>query len=130
MLRAVRARESNLQVHLLDPPGAPLLELIGAASAPCRYALLLPPILICALAILRFAWTRNRYAAGAALYGLVGLAAGTDTWTDPLGYYRVIAVAAVLTFMSWTAAGDRQGAAVVILMAFAGGLGLASALGA
>jgi len=42
----------------------------------------------------------------------------------------VIAVAAVLVFMSWTVAGDRLGAAVVILMAFAGALGLASALGA
>ena len=130
VLRVVRARESNLQGHLLDPPGAPLLELVHAASAPGRYAFLLPPILICALAILRFAWTRDRYAAGAALYGLVGLAAGSDTWIDPLGYYRVIAVAAVLAFMSWTVAGDRLGAAVVILMAFAGGIGLASALGA
>ena len=130
VLRAVRARESNLQGHLLDPPGAPLLELLRASSAPGRYAFLLPPILICALAILRFAWTRDRYAAGAALYGLVGLAAGTDTWIDPLGYYRVIAVAAVLTFMSWTVAGDRLGAAAVVLVAFAGGLGLASALGA
>jgi hypothetical protein len=130
VLRVVRARESNLQGHLLDPPGAPLLELVHAASTPGRYAFLLPPILICALAILRFAWTRDRYAAGAALYGLVGLAAGSDTWIDPLGYYRVIAVAAVLAFMSWTVAGDRLGAAVVILMAFAGGIGLASAVGA
>jgi hypothetical protein len=126
--RYVHAQESTLGGHLFEPPGAPFLELLRAVSVPARYVFLLPAVLLCVLSVLRLAWIRDRFAIGAALYGLVGLAAGTDTWIDPLAYYRVIALSGVLVFMSWVTARDRTGTAVVALMGVSGMVDLALAL--
>lgn len=123
----VGAHESTLGGHFLDPPGAPFRELLGASATPARYFFLVPALLLCLLSVLRVVWQYDRFAVGAALYALVGLAAGTDSWTDPLAYYRVIALSGVLVFMSWVSARDRTGSVVVALLAVTGvvDLGLA-----
>jgi hypothetical protein len=126
--RLVPAQESTLGGHLLDPPGAPFLELVRAASLPARYFFLLPAVALCVLSVVRLAWVRDRFAIGAALYALVGLAAGTSTWNDPLAYIRVIALSGVLVFLSWVSARDRAGAAVVALMGMTGAVDFAVAV--
>jgi hypothetical protein len=128
VFRFVHAQESTLGGHLLNPPGAPFLELLRATAYPARYVFLLPAVMLCVLSVVRLAWVRDRFALGAALYGLVGLAAGTDTWNDPLAYYRVIALAEVLVFMSWVTARDRAGTASLGLGGIVGVIGLVSVL--
>jgi hypothetical protein len=116
---------SVLPVEFANPPWAPLTVLIDAAATPALYFFVVPVLLICVLSLVRLAWTRDRFALGAAAYATVGLLAGISTWRDPLAEYRCTALAGVLVFMSWLAARDRLGFAVVVLMIFAGILGLA-----
>lgn len=117
--KTVPAHESTLGGHLLDPPGAPLIAL---ATAPGwgRLLLVATAVGICLLAIVRLVWARDPAAWAGAVYAAVGLAAGIDTWADPQAYFRVIAGAVVLVFLSWTAARDRAGAAAMGLAAVAG----------
>ncbi len=126
--RFVHAHESTLGGHLLDPPGAPFLELLRATALPARYLFLVPAVMLCLLSVVRLVWVRDRYALGAALYAAVGLAAGTDTWNDPLAYYRVIALSGVLVFMSWVSARDRAGAVALGLMGMVGVISLVVAI--
>lgn len=116
--KTVHAHESTLGGHLLEPPGAPQIALV---SGP-EWGRLLVAIALafCVLAIVRLIWIRDAAALGGAAYATVGLAAGIDTWADPLAYFRVIAGAVVLVFMSWAAARDRAGTAAVALSAVAG----------
>jgi hypothetical protein len=116
--KTVHAHESTLGGHLLDPPGAPLIAL---ASAPGWGRLLVATAVgICVLAILRLVWARDPAAWAGAVYAAVGLAAGIDTWADPLAYFRVIGGGVMLVFLSWTAARDRAGAAAMGLSVVAG----------
>jgi len=124
--RTVRAHESTLGGHLLDPPGAPFLLLArDLVPQPARAMFLLVAVLICLLALVRLAWARDGGAWAGAAYALVGLAAGSDTWSDPTAYFRVIAGAVVLVFPSWCLARDRAG---TILLALGVVAGLATAI--
>ena len=124
----VHAHSSNLTAQFLDPPWAPFSLLLQSTSNPALYAFLVPNLAICLLAIVRMAWTRDRFALAAGAYALIGILAGNTTWIDPFAEFRVTALAGVLVFMSWVAARDRLGAAVVLLMVLTGALALAVAL--
>lgn len=117
--KTVHAHESTLGGHLLEPPGAPLIALVSAPGWG-RLLLVATAVGICLLAMLRLVWARDPAAWAGAVYAAIGLAAGIDTWADPLAYLRVIAGAVVLVFLSWAAAGDRAGAAVMGLSVGAG----------
>jgi hypothetical protein len=96
--------------------------LIALASAPGwgRLLLVATAVGICVLAIPRLVWARDPAAWAGAVYAAVGLAAGIDTWADPLAYFRVIGGGVMLVFLSWTAARDRAGAAAMGLSVVAG----------
>jgi hypothetical protein len=114
------AHESTLGGHLLDPPGAPLLAL--AKGPPASTVLALPAVTICVLAIARLWRARDGAAWAAAAYALLALAAGSDTWTDPVAYYRVMAGSVVLLFLSWLRAREPVGTWALRLAAVAGAL--------
>ncbi len=118
--RLVAARESTLGGHLLDPPGAPLIALVNPTNQPVRAVFGGIAVLICLLALVRLLGTRDRFALAAAAYALLGLAAGLDTWTDPVAYFRVIAGVPLLSFMSWMETRDRAGLLLQAVAAIAG----------
>jgi hypothetical protein len=118
--RLVRAHESTLGGHLLDPPGAPLLEFVRLLRDPVEAVFEGAAVVICLLAIGRLSWARDRYAVAAAGYALVGLAAGVDTWADPAAYFRVIAAVPLLAFLSWVSARDRAGLLLQAVGVFCG----------
>ena len=125
VFRTVRAHESTLGGHLLDPPGAPLLAMARSLPGePARFVLVLAASLICLLAIVRLVRTRDAATWAAAAYGAVALAAGIDTWADPSAYFRVLAGAVVLTFLSWCVARDRIGTVMLVLCATVGAVSL------
>ena len=124
VMRFVHAHAGNLAADFLTPPWAPVTALIEGLSNPALYFFLVPALGICVLSLVRLAWTRDRFALGAAAYSAVGLLAGITTWQDPLAEYRNTALAGVLVFMSWMGARDRLGFVVVVLMLFAGALAL------
>lgn len=118
--KLVHAHESTLGGHLLDPPGAPFLEFVKLLEEPVRAVFEGAAVLICLLAVARLSWARDRFAVAAAVYALVGLAAGVDTWADPTAYFRVIAGVPLLAFLSWVSAGDRAGLLLQALGVFCG----------
>ena len=118
--KTVHAHESTLGGHLLDPPGAPFLVFVRELTVPAQAVFELAAVVICLLAIARLSWARDRSAWSAAAYAAIGLAAGVDTWTDPAAYFRVIAGAVVLVFMSWVGRRDRAGLILLTLAAFSG----------
>ena len=124
----VHAHSSNLTAQFLDPPWAPFSLLVQSTSNPALYAFLVPNLAICLLAVVRVARVRDRFALAAGAYALVGILAGNTTWIDPFAEFRVTALAGVLVFMSWVAARDRLGAAVVLLLVLTGAVALAVAL--
>lgn len=116
---------STLQGELLNPPGAPFIQVwLDLHAHPARLLLTLPAVTMCLLAIARLAVARDVSAWGAAIYALICLAAGNDTWVIPVGYLRVMAGAVVLVLMSWTVARDRLGATVLVLAGASGVLAL------
>ena len=122
---SVRAHESTLGGHLLDPPGAPLLAMARSLPRePARFVLVLAAILLCVLAIARLAWARDAATWAAAAYAVVALAAGIDTWADPSAYFRVLAGAVVLSFLSWVSVRDPAGSALLVLSALVGAVSL------
>lgn len=118
---AVRAHESTLGGHLLDPPGAPFIAMARSLPAePARFVLVLFATLLCLLAIARLVWIRDGPTWAGAAYAVVALAAGIDTWGDPAAYFRVLAGAIVLTFLSWVSVRDPVGSALLSLAALVG----------
>ncbi len=126
--RLVHAHESTFAAQFLDPPGAPFVVLAQSAHDLPTISILLPAIAICVLSVLRLFQARDRFALGAAASALVGLGAGSTTWIDPFAYFRTIALAGVLVFVSWLEARDALGAVVVLLMLTTGVLTLAISL--
>jgi hypothetical protein len=124
----VHAHSSSLTAQFLDPPWAPFSLLVRSTSNPALYAFLVPNLAICLLALVRVTRVRDRFALAGGAYALVGILAGDTTWIDPFAEFRITALAGVLVFMSWVAARDRLGAAVVLLMLLTGVLGLAVSL--
>jgi len=125
VFRAVHAHESTLGGHLLDPPGAPLISMLRSLPGePARFLLVLIATLLCVLAIGRLAFTRDAATWAAAAYALVALAAGIDTWADPSAYFRVLAGAVVLTFISWVVVRDRAGTVLLVLATAVGMISL------
>lgn len=118
--KLVHAHESTLGGHLLDPPGAPFLEFVKLLGEPVRAVFEAAAVLICLLGVARLSWARDRYAVAAAVYALIGLAAGVDTWADPTAYFRVIAGVPLLGFMSWVSSRDRAGLLLQALGVFCG----------
>lgn len=111
--------------YLLDPPGAPFVLLLGyATSQPARALLLLSAVIICVITIVRLTTVRDRFSVGAAGYATFALMAGSQTWDEPLHYYRVIAGAPVLVFLSWVMVRDRLGLAVLALVSTIGAVSL------
>ncbi|GAC1652723.1 MAG: hypothetical protein NVS9B1_00680 [Candidatus Dormibacteraceae bacterium] len=123
----VHARESTLGGHLLDPPGAPFLALLRAHN-PFLFAFTAAAVAICIVAVVRLAWIRDPAAWGGAVYSVVGLTAGIDTWQDPIAFYRVIAGSVVLLFLSWVVARDRAAAAALVMGVLAGAAALTAVL--
>lgn len=106
----VQGRESTLFGALLNPPGAPFIQLAETwRQGAVREVLLVPAVATALLGVIRIVWQRDPAALAAAAYLLVALAAGNDTWTDPEAYFRVMVAGVVLMFMSWTGARDRLG---------------------
>lgn len=121
----VHARDSTQSGELFKPPFAAFRLL---AQGPAHDLFLVPAILICVLSIVRMIWVRDGPTLGAAAYAVIGLSAGSLTWNDPLGYFRVIGVAGILTVMSWARHRDIAGASVALAMLVSGALGLALTL--
>lgn len=122
-------RESTLGGHLLDPPGAPVLAMLRSFHGEsARFVLVTAAVLLCVLAIARLAWARDAATWASAAYALVALAAGTDTWIDPTAYFRVLAGAVVLAFLSWCVVRDRVGAVLLILATTTGVVSLVALL--
>jgi hypothetical protein len=103
----VGPHENTLGGHLLDPPGAPFLVLVRSAGEPVRLVLTAAAVAVCLAAVLRLVWHRDSAAWWGAGYAVLALAAGDDTWRDPVAFYRVMAGAVLLLFLSWAVHGDR-----------------------
>ncbi|HEV2952888.1 MAG TPA: hypothetical protein VG015_02210 [Candidatus Dormibacteraeota bacterium] len=114
--------ESTVQGHFLQPPGAPFVQLASELTHPAALVLLLSGITICLLSVLRVTRARDFAGWAAAVYALVCLGAGTDTWSDPEAYFRVMAGAVVLVFLSWVKIRDRLGSVLLVVSGATGAL--------
>lgn len=116
---------NDLGAFFLDPPGAPF-RLLAGGGLPA--VVLLPAVAVSVLAVARLAVSRDAATLAAAGYALLALGAGNDTWLDPAAYFRVTAGALVLTYLGWTATGDRLGLAALLTGAAAAALALPAIL--
>jgi hypothetical protein len=105
---AAGARQSAaFSPHFLDPPGAPFLVLADqAVHEPLKAFLAAPVVLFCVISLVRLLRVRDAAALGAGAYSVLVLASGRDIWIDFTGYYRIMAAALVLVYLSWITAGD------------------------
>lgn len=114
--------ESSIFAQFLRPPGAPLIVLVQTLpTEPIRSILIAGGLAICLLVVVRLARVRDGAAWAAAAYAAVELGAGAESWHDPVDFYRQMAGAVVLVFVSWAQARDRLGFAVLWLGALTGG---------
>src|SRR5260370_29549595 len=90
--------------------------------APIRATLVAGGLAICVLVVVRLARERDGAAWAAAAYAAVELGAGAESWHDPVDFYRQMAGAVVLVFVSWAQSRDRLGYTVLWLGALTGGL--------
>jgi hypothetical protein len=113
---------SSIFGQFLRPPGAPLIVLVQTvAREPIRATLIAGGLAICVLVVARVARTHDGAAWAAAAYAAVQLGAGAESWHDPVDFYRQMAGAVVLVFISWAQTRDRLGLAVLWLGALTGG---------
>lgn len=114
--------ESSIFAQFLRPPGAPLILLAQTVpTEPTRSILIAGGLAICMLVVVRLARVRDGAALAAAVYAAVELGAGAESWHDPVDFYRQMAGAVVLVFVSWAQARDRLGFVVLWLGALTGG---------
>ena len=115
--------DSSIFAQFLRPPGAPLIVLAQTLTRePIRATLIAGGLAICVLVVVRLARVRDGAAWAAAAYAAVELGAGAESWHDPVDFYRQMAGAVVLVFVSWAQSRDRLGYTVLWLGALTGGL--------